>query len=56
MKTQNYILKNKKIPCIILARKGSKSLKNKNLININVFVYTQDQKIYQEIMLKRNQH
>ena len=35
MKTQNYILKNKKIPCIILARKGSKSLKNKNLIKLN---------------------
>jgi len=36
MKKQNYYLnKKKKIPCIILARKGSKSLKNKNIIMLN---------------------
>jgi len=35
MKKQNYYLNKKKIPCIILARKGSKSLKNKNIIMLN---------------------
>ena len=35
MKKHNYYLNKKKIPCIILARKGSKSLKNKNLINLD---------------------
>jgi CMP-N,N'-diacetyllegionaminic acid synthase len=35
MKKQNYYLNKKKIPCIILARKGSKSLKSKNIVMLN---------------------
>ena len=35
MKKRNYIInKFGRIPCIILARKGSKSLKNKNILKL----------------------